>query len=75
MKIWKKLSNLRKRNLVLLIGIIIAVVFIAPIYPAVVPTGSYNTSINGLASLSFLISKQGFVILGYHVFWGVPPVV
>ena len=71
-KIWKKFNNMSRRKLALILGIILAVVVFAPIYPAVLPTGSYGTSINGLASLSFLLSKQGFIILGYHLYWGAP---
>ena len=62
-----------KRKLVLLTGAMLAVLFFAPIYPAVLPSAAYETSINGLASLSFILSKQGFIIMGTHLYWGVPP--
>lgn len=72
-RIWKRINGMSRRKFVLIMSVILSIIIFAPIYPAVLPSGAYVTSINGLASLSFILSKQGFVIMGGHLYWGVPP--
>ena len=70
--IWTMIKSMSRRKLALLASVILAILFFAPIYPAVLPSAAYVTSINGLASLSFILTKQGFIIMGTHLYWGTP---
>ncbi len=72
-KIWSRVRHMGRRKLAVVIGGTLAILIFAPIYPAILPSGAYVTSVNGFASLSFLLSKQGFVIMGGHIYWGIPP--